>query len=60
MLAIVFSCFLSMHIAEFEFKPSPIFFAGVGVVFSSIFLYSWTPQRPLSSYLFPPREQFVI
>lgn len=51
-LAIVCSCFISMSIAEFDFKPSPVFFVGVGVVFSSIFLYSWTPQQPLSHYFF--------
>ncbi|KAJ1635887.1 nucleotide-sugar transporter-domain-containing protein [Pavlovales sp. CCMP2436] len=50
-LAIVCSCFVSMMIAAFDFKPSPIFFAGVTVVFASIFLYSWTPSRPLLSYI---------
>jgi hypothetical protein len=40
-----------MMIAAFDFKPSPIFFFGVFVVFISIFLYSWTPAKPLLSYL---------
>jgi len=50
-LAIVCSCFLSMTISAFNFKPTSIFFVGVAVVFASIFLYSWRPNKPLTSYL---------
>lgn len=50
-LAIVCSCFVSMSIPSFDFRPSLVFFCGVATVFASIFLYAWTPSRPLLSYL---------